>query len=122
VGLGILAGDTLKSAADAGLPLADITLLHRKGYFDQHLDEHGSQSETPCLWKPEAVLEATEAKASFVIGRRRVVVRTWQYPVQGLSGYVVPVYLLDAWPLTARFCRFSGSRFDKMPAQTVASA
>lgn len=94
-GLGILAGDTLKSAADAGLSLAGITLLHRKGYFDQHLDEHGNQSETPCFWKPEAVLEATEARTSIVIEGRKVVVRTWQSSVQGLSGYVVPVYLLD---------------------------
>lgn len=94
-GLGILAGDTLKSAADAGLPVAGITLLHRKGYFDQHLDEHGNQSETPCVWKPEAVLEATEARASIVIEGRKVVVRAWQYPIQGLAGYVVPVYLLD---------------------------
>jgi starch phosphorylase len=94
-GLGILAGDTLKSAADAGLPVAGITLLHRKGYFDQHLDEHGNQSETPCVWKPEAVLEATEASASIVIEGRKVVVRAWRYSVQGLAGYVVPVYLLD---------------------------
>jgi glycogen phosphorylase len=94
-GLGILAGDTLKSAADAGLPLAGITLLHRKGYFDQHLDEHGNQTETPCVWKPEAVLEPTEARATIEIEGRKVVVRAWRYSVQGLSGYVVPVYLLD---------------------------
>jgi glycogen phosphorylase len=94
-GLGILAGDTLKSAADAILPMAGITLLHRKGYFDQHLDEHGNQWETPSLWKPEAVLEATQARSSIVIEGRKVLVRAWQYPVQGLSGHVVPVYLLD---------------------------
>jgi starch phosphorylase len=94
-GLGILAGDTLKSAADAGLPVAGITLLHRRGYFDQLLDEHGNQSELPCLWKPEAVLEANEARASIVIEGRKVLVRAWQYAVRGLAGYVVPVYLLD---------------------------
>jgi len=33
-GLGVLAGDTLRAAADLGLPLAGVTLLHRKGYFD----------------------------------------------------------------------------------------
>lgn len=94
-GLGILAGDTLKSAADMGLPVAGITLLHRKGYFDQQLDEHGNQSETPSFWKPEAVFEATETMASIVVESRKVLVRAWQYSVQGLSGYVVPVYLLD---------------------------
>ena len=40
-GLGVLAGDTLRSAADLGVPLVAFTLLHRKGYFQQHLDPHG---------------------------------------------------------------------------------
>ena len=35
-GLGVLAGDTLRAAADAGLRLAAVTLAHRKGYFRQH--------------------------------------------------------------------------------------
>jgi starch phosphorylase len=94
-GLGILAGDTLRSAADMGLPLAGVTLLHRKGYFDQHLDERGNQSQTPCFWKPESVLDATGAQASVVIEGRKVLIRAWQYSVRGLGGYLVPVYLLD---------------------------
>ena len=44
-GLGVLAGDTLRSAADLGVPMVGITLLHRKGYFEQHLDESGQQTE-----------------------------------------------------------------------------
>ena len=44
-GLGVLAGDTLRAAADMGLPLAAVTLAHRKGYFKQHLDGNGIQSE-----------------------------------------------------------------------------
>ena len=48
-GLGILAGDTLRSAADAGLPAVGITLLHRKGYFEQHLDSVGNQTESPSI-------------------------------------------------------------------------
>jgi glycogen phosphorylase len=94
-GLGILAGDTLRSAADMGVPVAGITLLHRKGYFDQHLDDRGNQSETPCTWNPESVLEATEARASVVIEGRKVLIRAWQYSVRGIGGYLVPVYLLD---------------------------
>ena len=42
-GLGILAGDMLRSAADLGLPMVAVTLLHRKGYFDQRLDARGNQ-------------------------------------------------------------------------------
>src|SRR6516165_9364171 len=44
-GLGVLAGDTLRSAADLGVPLVAFTLLHRKGYFEQHLDKAGAQTE-----------------------------------------------------------------------------
>ena len=42
-GLGILAGDTVSSAADIGLPMIGITLLHRKGYFRQRLDNRRGQ-------------------------------------------------------------------------------
>jgi len=49
-GLGVLAGDTLRSAADLGVPLVAFTLAHRKGYFQQHLDARGVQSEEVQLW------------------------------------------------------------------------
>ena len=94
-GLGVLSGDTLRSAADVGLPVAGVTLLHRKGYFEQHLDEHGNQSESPSMWKPETVLETNGARASVLIEGRKVMVRVWQYSILGLGGYIVPVFLLD---------------------------
>lgn len=37
VGVGILAGDTFRSAADLGVSMVDVTLRQRKGYFRQHL-------------------------------------------------------------------------------------
>ncbi|MGB8848220.1 MAG: glycogen/starch/alpha-glucan phosphorylase, partial [Candidatus Acidiferrales bacterium] len=74
-GLGVLAGDTLRSAADASMPLAAVTLLYRKGYFDQHLDENGNQTETPTTWNPEAVLEPLDARATIVVEGRKVVLR-----------------------------------------------
>ncbi len=51
-GLGMLAGDTLRSAADVGIPLAAFTLAHRKGYFQQHLSGEGDQSEEVQPWNP----------------------------------------------------------------------
>ena len=45
-GLGVLAGDTLRSAADLGIPMVGVTLLQQHGYFHQGLDEHGNQVET----------------------------------------------------------------------------
>jgi starch phosphorylase len=94
-GLGSLAGDTLRSAADAGLPTAGISLLHRKGYFTQHLDEYGNQSETPSIWNPADLLESTNTRASIVIEGRKVTVRAWQYSIHGIGGHLIPVFLLD---------------------------
>ena len=55
-GLGVLAGDTLRSAADLGVPLAAFTLLHRKGYFQQHIDQNGQQTEEVQAVEPRRLL------------------------------------------------------------------
>jgi|SRR5579864_1531157 len=94
-GLGILAGDTLRSAADMGLPMAGVTLLHRKGYFEQHLDNNGNQSETPSQWEPEKALEPVDARAHVTLEGRQVSIRAWQYAIRGCTGHKVPVFLLD---------------------------
>jgi len=94
-GLGVLAGDTLRSAADLGIPIVAVTLLHRKGYFRQQLDANGNQSEQPQYWKPEEVLEATSARATVSVEGRNVTVRAWKYTINGVLGDIVPVYLLD---------------------------
>ena len=94
-GLGVLAGDTLRSAADLGVPLVAVTLLHRKGYFVQHLDAAGQQTETPVQWNPEQVLEAVPKRVTVTIENRPVHVTAWKYLVHGVRGHVVPVYLLD---------------------------
>jgi starch phosphorylase len=94
-GLGILAGDTLRSAADVGMPLVGVTMLHRKGYFRQQLDAHGNQTEGVWSWSPEEHLEPLAARVAVTLEGRRVAIRAWRYPVRGLSGHVVPVYFLD---------------------------
>jgi starch phosphorylase len=94
-GLGVLAGDTLRAAADLGLQMVGITLLHRKGYFQQHLDEQGNQSETPNEWSPEATLEALPATATVSIEGQPVRVRAWRYVYHGVRGTNVPVLFLD---------------------------
>src|ERR1051325_5181826 len=94
-GLGVLAGDTLRSAADLAVSVVGITLLHRKGYFEQHLDSEGNQTEAPVIWRPEDVLEPVDARASVMIEGRRVAIRAWKYSVRGITGHEVPVYLLD---------------------------
>src|SRR5437764_574463 len=94
-GLGVLAGDTLRSAADLRVPLVAVTLLHRKGYFEQRLAEGGQQVESPSVWSPETVLEPVDATVTITIAGRDVRVRAWQYTVRGATGHEVPVYLLD---------------------------
>lgn len=95
-GLGILAGDTLRSAADLGVPMVGVTLMYRKGYFQQSLDAKGRQTERPVEWKPENHLESLEPIATVTIEGRPVNLRCWRYDVVGVGGHIVPVYLLDA--------------------------
>src|SRR5438045_3243192 len=94
-GLGVLAGDTVRSAADLGVPLAAVTLLYRKGYFHQRISDSGDQIEEPAIWEPENVLEPTKSVIQLMIENRPVRVRAWRYLVRGISGHDVPVYLLD---------------------------
>jgi glycogen phosphorylase len=94
-GLGVLAGDTLRSAADLALPVVGVTLAHRRGYFRQHLDAHGNQSESPAEWFPENSLSETPARVTVEIEGRPVQIRAWQYTLRGVSHHEVPVYLLD---------------------------
>jgi starch phosphorylase len=95
-GLGVLAGDMLRSGADLGVPMVGITLAHRKGYFRQRIDERGNQSEEDAQWRPEGLLEENGARASVEIEGRVVHLRAWKYSIRGISGHEVPVYLLDS--------------------------
>jgi len=94
-GLGMLAGDTVRSAADEGLPFVAVSLAHRKGYFRQHLDTFGGQTEEAMPWAIERLLEPVAARATVEIEHRAVAIRAWRYDVTGLTGAKVPVLLLD---------------------------
>lgn len=94
-GLGILAGDTVRSAADVGIPMVAVTLLHRKGYFRQRLDASGWQSEEDVAWPVAEKLQEMKHRCSIEIEGRQVLVRAWKYEVKGVSGNSVPVYFLD---------------------------
>ncbi len=94
-GLGILAADTIRSAADLKIPMVAVTLLHRKGYFYQKLDDSGLQTEEPVDWPVDDFLEETEGRATVALEGETVHVRAWKYDVEGIGGYKVPVYFLD---------------------------
>ncbi len=95
-GLGVLAGDTIRSAADLEVPMVAVSLLHRRGYFFQRLDVQGHQSEEPVAWPVNDFAELIDERVTVDIEGRTVHVRAWRYRVTGESGHVVPVYLLDA--------------------------
>jgi len=117
-GLGMLAGDTLRAAADLAIPIVGLTLLYRKGYFHQHLDASGNQTESPALWSPEKLLEPMHARVSVIIEGRKVQIRAWRYVIRGVTGHDVPVFLLDtAVPRTATGIR--SSPITSMAATTI---
>ena len=92
-GLGVLAGDTIRAAADLRLPMVAVSLLYRKGYFTQRLAEDGSQTEEPVEWRVEDFLTEEPARASVSIETRRVELRCWRYSAKGVRGFEVPIYL-----------------------------
>ena len=94
-GLGVLAGDTLRSAADTGVPLVAFTLAHRKGYFQQHLDPRGLQTEDVQPWDPANFCSEEQARITVSVEDRIVTVRAWRYDMVGRYGHIVPIYLLD---------------------------
>ena len=95
-GLGVLAGDTIRAAADLRLPMVAVSLLYRKGFFTQRLAEDGAQTEEPVEWRVEDFLTEELARASVPLEDRRVELRCWHYAVKGVRGFEVPVYFLDA--------------------------
>jgi starch phosphorylase len=95
-GLGVLAADTIRAAADMRVPMVAVTLLHRKGYFHQILDANGCQSEAPVEWAINEFLQRSDARARVSVEGREVHLAAWRYEVVGSTGFTVPVYFLDA--------------------------
>jgi starch phosphorylase len=94
-GLGVLAGDTIKAAADLGLPFVAVTLISRKGYFRQTLGEDGTQVEESAAWDPSLFMELQTPRISVRIEGREVSVCSWRYEQRSALGRSVPVIFLD---------------------------
>ncbi|MBS71849.1 MAG: alpha-glucan phosphorylase [Thermoplasmata archaeon] len=86
-GLGVLAGDHIKSAADVGLDLVAVTLLYRQGYGRQHLDKDGNQSETYGEINPEEYLCDTGVEISLPLDGGMLHSKVWLYKIKGISTY-----------------------------------
>jgi starch phosphorylase len=94
-GLGVLAGDMVRAAADLGLPFVAVTLLHRKGYFRQRLDPTGRQREEPVNWTVADALQPLPNRVTVTIDGRQVIVGVWRRQITGVGGATIPVYFLD---------------------------
>jgi starch phosphorylase len=94
-GLGVLAGDTLRSAADLGLPMVAVTLVSRAGYFRQEIDANGRQHEHADTWEPSKWSQQLDAKVAVRIEGRAVWIGAWLYVIENHLGGRAPVILLD---------------------------
>lgn len=94
-GLGVLAGDTIRTAADLQLPMVAVTLLTKKGYFIQELDDAGRQREHPYSWDPSKHMVLLPTRVAVTIEGRDVLVQAWQYTVTSLTQGCVPLFFLD---------------------------
>ncbi len=94
-GLGVLAGDTIRSSADLNIPLVAVTLVSKKGYFRQELTSEGRQIEHPDPWDPSQFMKQLPEEVTVQIQGRDVRVKAWLYPFKSAIGGVVPVYFLD---------------------------
>ncbi len=125
-GLGMLAGDTLRSAADTGAPMVAISLVHRRGYFRQHLDREGGQTESDVPWSPEARLPSAGRVIELWMNGRRVLIQAWRFDVRGVTGHVIPVFLLDtdvegndSWDRSLTDHLYGGDSFYRLAQETV---
>jgi len=125
-GLGVLAGDTIRSAADLAVPMVAVTLLHRKGYFRQKLDATGWQTEKPIEWAIENYLEEIHSKTFVTIGGRNVYLRSWKYEVNGIGDFKVPVYFLDSdlpenseWDRTLTHFLYGGDPYYRLCQEVI---
>lgn len=94
-GLGILAGDMIRSSADLEVSLVGVTLLYKKGYLHQKVGKEGIQQELPEEWNPQDYMQLLPNKILIEIEGRKVGVQAWLFFIKGLDSYCVPVFFLD---------------------------
>lgn len=94
-GLGVLAGDTIKSFADLAAPVVAVTLIYNNGYFRQTINSAGQQKEALAYWDPRQTMQLLPQKLELCIDNHSVWIQVWQYEQVGITGHVVPVLFLD---------------------------
>ena len=125
-GLGVLAGDVARSAADLELPMVFVTLASRQGYLHQEIDAEGRQVDHPDPWEPAAWATPLDAMVAVRIEGRPVWIRPWLHELTCPLGTKVPVVLLDTQleqndprdrPITDRL--YGGTEADRLKQEAV---
>jgi len=93
-GLGVLAGDVIRSSADLRIPLVAVTLVSKKGYLKQKITPDGRQLEYPEEWEPSKFMKLLPTTVTVKIKGREVKVGVWAYDQESLTGGIVPVLFL----------------------------
>ena len=125
-GLGVLAGDTIKSCADLNVPMVGITLLSEKGYFYQRIDQEGNQIELPIRFDPADYLTLLPTRTKVQISDRDVILKAWLYEYHGINDYIIPVLFLDSnvnenndWDKTLTTYLYGGDRKYRLAQEII---
>jgi starch phosphorylase len=94
-GLGVLAGDTIRSCADLRIPFVGVTLVSRQGYLAQTLTDDGTQLDAPEPWDPSSCCQLLHNTVTVMIEGRDVKVQAWKHEHKSLTGGMVPLLFLD---------------------------
>ncbi|WP_338126650.1 alpha-glucan family phosphorylase [Cloacibacillus porcorum] len=94
-GLGVLAGDILKSSADLGVPMVAMTLLYKKGYFAQKINKEGRQTEYPVDWNPRDFMTQLPNRVTITMNGHPVTIGAWCYMLVGQTEHPLPIYFID---------------------------
>lgn len=94
-GLGVLAGDTIRSGADLKLPMVAVTLICKRGYFEQDLDQDGNQIERPADWEPAKFTTLLPNRIYVTLEGREVGIQAWLFVQRSVTGGSVPIIFLD---------------------------
>jgi len=93
-GLGVLSGDTVRSAADLEIPMVGLCLCYSSGYFYQFFNEFGDQKEKEIEWSFYYEFDKIDTPITIKIQDKEIKISAWLYEVIGQSGHIVPIYLL----------------------------
>ncbi len=94
-GLGILAGDMLRSAADLEIPMVAVALTYSGGYFYQVINADGTQVDKQLRWEFTDEFFREEKTAVIEVYGKPIKIQVWRYDVLGRAGYEIPIYLLE---------------------------